>query len=83
VAESGALTARRVLIAGRACLLAGAAAQPPPDLPPVPPVQMVAPSAAASAAAMFTTAEAHAIRDDHGENPGKVGPARAPGARSR
>jgi tRNA A37 threonylcarbamoyladenosine synthetase subunit TsaC/SUA5/YrdC len=40
---------------------------------------MVAPSAAASAAAAFTTAEAHAIRDDHGEHPGKVG--RGAGAR--
>jgi hypothetical protein len=79
VAESGALTAGCVLIAGRARRLAGAAAQPPQDLPPVRPVQMVAPSAAASAAAAFTTAEAHAIRDDHGEHPGKVG--RGAGAR--
>lgn len=51
----------------------------PQDPPPVPPVQMVPPSSAASATAVFTTAEAHAIRDYYRENPDKVGPAQAPG----
>jgi hypothetical protein len=56
-----------------------ASAQAPQDLPPVPPVQMVPPSAAASAAAVFTTAEAHAIRDYYVEHPDEVGPTQAPG----
>lgn len=51
----------------------------PQDPPPVPPVQMVPPSAAASATAVFTTAEAHAIRDYYMEHPDQVGPAQAPG----
>ncbi len=51
----------------------------PQDPPPVPPVQVVPPSAAASATAVFTTAEAHAIRDYYMEHPDQVGPVQAPG----
>ncbi|WP_439576967.1 hypothetical protein [Elioraea sp.] len=56
-----------------------ASAQAPQDPPPVPPVQMVPPSSAASTTAVFTTAEAHAIRDYYQEHPDRVGPVQAPG----
>ncbi|TQF78425.1 hypothetical protein FK498_09075 [Elioraea sp. Yellowstone] len=56
-------------------LALGAAAQAPTtqDPPPVPSVQVVPPSAAVSAIAVFTTAEAHAIRDYYAEHPDRVG----------
>lgn len=52
---------------------AGAQAPTPQDPPPVPPVQVVPPSSAVSRTAVFTTAEAHAIRNYYAEHPDSVG----------
>jgi hypothetical protein len=64
------LTVLAALGSGAATL---AQAPTPQTPPPVPPVQVVPPSSAVSRTAVFTTAEAHAIRNYYAEHPERVG----------
>lgn len=62
-----------VIVLSLAAATAAAQAPAAQDPPPVPSVQMVPPSSAVSSIAVFTTAEAHAIRDYYAEHPERVG----------